>query len=95
METLLNRGLHFDDNIISKSEFEAMKPDDKVVGRFYCNFKVHKSHSNNDIPPVRPIVSQSGSICENIAAFVEHHINHIGKKTKELYSRYSRLLEDT
>ena len=82
MEILLNRGLHFDDNIISKSEFEAMKPDDKVVGRFYCNFKVHKSHSNNDIPPVRPIVSQSGSICENIAAFVEHHINHIGKKHK-------------
>ena len=72
----------YEENIISKSEFEAMKPDDKVVGRFYCNFKVHKAHKNNELPPERPIVSQSGSICENIAAFVEHHIHHIGNKHK-------------
>ena len=69
-----------DKNIISKSEFEAMNPEEKDVGRFYCNFKVHKPHEHKKAPPVRPITSQSGSICENIATFVEHHIKHIGTK---------------
>ena len=31
-----------EDNVITKQEFSAMDPEDKGVGRFYCNFKVHK-----------------------------------------------------
>ena len=73
---MLQEGL--DKNIITKSELQAMNPDDKNVGRFYCNFKVHKPHEHNTVPPERPIISQSGSMCENIAQFVEFHINHIG-----------------
>ena len=76
IKDVLQEGL--DKNIITKSELQAMNPDDKNVGRFYCNFKVHKPHEHNTVPPERPIISQSGSMCENIAQFVEFHINHIG-----------------
>ena len=46
--------------------------DDKMPGKFYSNFKVHKP----DIP-VRPILSGCGSITEGIATFVEYHTCHI------------------
>ena len=61
-------------NIISKLEFDAMCADDKSPGRFYCSFKVHKPHAHKTAPPVRPILSGSGSITEGIATFVEHYI---------------------
>ena len=64
----------FENNIISRLEFNAMCADDKSPGRFYCNFKVHKPHAHKTAPPVRPILSGSGSITEGIATFVEHHI---------------------
>ena len=76
IKDVLQEGL--DKNIITKSELQAMNPDDKIFGRFYCNFKVNKPHEHNTVPPERPIISQSGSMCENIAQFVELHINHIG-----------------
>ena len=34
--------------------------------KFYELFKVHKDHSQPDLPPERPIVSGCGSITENI-----------------------------
>ena len=37
--------------------------------------KIHRTH--DQIPPVRPIISRSGSITENIGVYVEHHINEI------------------
>ena len=61
---LLEQGI--DNNIITKQEFEAMNPAAKHVGKFYCNFKVHKQHTSNVAPPERPIVSTCGSITENI-----------------------------
>ena len=61
-------------NIITRQEFNAMCPKDKVPGRFYANFKVHKAHTPMKSPPVRPILSGSGSITEGIATFVAHHI---------------------
>ena len=79
---LLEEGLNSE--LISKTEFDQMRPDEKGPGRFYCNFKVHKPHVFKTAPPVRPITSQSGSICENIGTFVEHHIKHIGT-THESY----------
>ena len=66
--------------IISKTEYEEMNPDETGPGRFYCNFEVHKPHAYKKAPPVRPITSQSGSMCENISTFMEHHIKHIGTK---------------
>lgn len=72
--------------IITQQEYNEMNPEDKDVGRFYCNFKVHKNY--NHIPPVRPINSGSGSITENISLFVNHHI-------KDLSNTHSSYIQDT
>ena len=66
---VLKEGL--EKEIITKEEYTAMDPSDKTASRFYCNLKIHKPHE--EIPPVRPIISGSGSITENIGVFVEHH----------------------
>ena len=71
-----------DNRIISKSEFEAMHPIAKHVGKLYCNFKVHKEHIVNKAPPERPIVSACGSITENIGKFVQHHLDPLAKEHK-------------
>ena len=64
-------------NIITAKEYTRMNPEGKGAGRFYCNHKVHKEHDHNRAPPVRPITSQSGSVCEGIATYVEHHVKHM------------------
>ena len=86
IKDVLKEGL--DAKIITQAENNEMNPDDKDVSRFYCNFKVHKKHEYKKAPPERPIISQSGSICENIGAYVEHQIRHIAKK-------HDSYLEDT
>ena len=65
-----------------------MCPDDKSPGRFYCNFKIHKNHSENKAPPPRPITSGAGSITEGIATFVEHFI-------KDTATTHETYLQDT
>ena len=79
---VLEEGL--EQGFISKNEFNAMIADDKMPGKFYSNFKVHKP----DIP-VRPILSGCGSITEGIATFVEYHTCHIAnthpKQIKEKF----------
>ena len=82
----LKEGLDF--NRISKREYDAMIAEEKSSGRFYSNLKVHKAHAHKKTPPVRPIVSGSGSMTEGIAKYVEHHIKDIAQ-THETY------LEDT
>ena len=77
-----------DNEIISKEEFTAMNPESKKPGKFYATFKVHKPHKENELPPLRPIVSASGSITENISLFVEHHI-------KDLANKHDSYLKDT
>ena len=47
-----------------------MKPREKEAAKFYCNFKVHKEHEHMKAPPVRPIISGSGSALENVGKFV-------------------------
>ena len=81
---MLDVGLN--SQIITQQEYNEMNPEDKDVGRFYCNFKVHKNY--NHIPPVRPINSGSGSITENISLFVNHHI-------KDLSNTHSSYIQDT
>ena len=71
IESVLKEGL--ENEIITTEEYNAMDPADKNPSKFYCNMKIHKAHDN--IPPVRPIISGSGSIKQNIGVYVEHHIN--------------------
>ena len=61
----------YDNEILTKAEFEAMCPDSKNASKYYCNFKVHKEYTH--IPPVRPIISGSGSILENPSKFVDYY----------------------
>ena len=76
LKHLLEEGL--DQNIITKSEFEAMDPEGKNPAKFYCTFKVHKPHEPMSAPPERPIVSACGSMMEKASEFVEHHIKQHG-----------------
>ena len=79
----------FNNNILTQNEYLAMKPEeDAKPGRFYATLKVHKDHEEGKAPPVRPIVSQSGSLTENIALFVETHL-------KEAARKHNTYLEDT
>ena len=67
IENILKEGL--ENEIISRNEFHAMSVESKGPGRFYCNFKVHKTHDHMQTPPVRPITSGSGSLTEGIATY--------------------------
>ena len=78
----------YDNDILSKDEHEALYPEGKKPGKFYCTFKVHKNHIPGRPPPVRPIVSCSGSITENIGSYVEHHL-------KDLANKHNSYLKDT
>ena len=73
---------------ISQEEFLAMNPEDCDPANFYCLFKVHKKHIFGQPPPVRPIISGSGSITENMGKFVKHHI-------KPLSNKHQSYLQDT
>ena len=77
-----------DNDIIDKDEFEALNPRDKLSSKFYSTYKVHKKHDPGETPPVRPIISASGSSMENIGKYVQHHINEFG-------SVHSTYLKDT
>ena len=67
-------------NLITDTEFKAMDPEDCDPARFYCNFKVHKPHEPGQVPPVRPIISGSGSTTEMIGQFVDHHLKKMSTK---------------
>jgi hypothetical protein len=70
----------YDNDILSKDEFKAMTPAENVKpGRFYATFKVHKEYEHGTAPPERAIVSCSGTFTENIAIFVEHHLQEAGR----------------
>ena len=85
IRNIVQEGLEND--ILSKEEHDAMIADDREAAKFYCTFKVHKKHEPMTAPPPRPIVSGSGSVTENIAAFVDHHI-----KDKNSIIHISRIL---
>ena len=86
LKNILQEGL--DNEIISNTEFDAMNPEGKTPGKFYCTFKVHKQHEPMRAPPERPIVSACGSIMENASHYIEHHIKDIGMQ-------HPSFLEDT
>ena len=74
--------------IISDHEMKHMSPSDKTSARFYALPKVHKNHVPGEVPPLRPIISGSGSITEGISHFVQDQIKDISKK-------HPSYLEDT
>ena len=74
--------------IISDHELKHMDPSEKAAARFYALPKVHKAHVSGEVPPLRPIISGSGSITENISHYVQHQIKDISKK-------HESYLEDT
>ena len=69
-----------DNKVITNTEYEAMNPENKNPGKFYCTFKVHKDHEEGRAPPPRPIISGCGSIIENIGVFVEHFVKNEATK---------------
>ena len=75
-------------DLITDAEFKAMDPEDCDPARFYCNFKVHKPHEPGQVPPVRPIISGSGSTTEMIGQFVDHHL-------KKMSTKHPTYLQDT
>ena len=72
----------FENDILSEEEYNAMIADEKDAAKFYCTFKVYKKHEPMTAPPPppRPIVSGSGSVTENIAAFVDYHVKDTAKE---------------
>ena len=86
IKSVVKEGL--DNQILSKEEYDAMLSDDKDAAKFYCTFKVHKNHKPMTAPPPRPIVSGSGSVTENIAAYVQYHI-------KDILTQHQAYLQDT
>ena len=69
----------YDNELLSKQEYAAMTPGESVIpGRFYALFKVHKEYEHGKAPPVRAIVSCSGTFSENIAIYVDHHLKELG-----------------
>ena len=86
IKEVLDRGLK--EEIITKSEYNAMNPEEKNPAKFYCIPKVHKDHTPPQTPPVRPIISGTGSITENLGIFVEHHV-------KVLATKHQSYLQDT
>ena len=70
---IVNEGFH--NEILSEQEYAAMTPAENVIpGRFYALFKVHKEYEHGKAPPVRAIISCSGTFSENIAIYVDHHL---------------------
>ena len=86
IKKILQEGL--DSEIINKEEFNAMDPSDMNPARFYANFKLHKPHLVNKAPPLRPIVSGSGSITENLGIYVDHQI-------KDIATNHESYIQDT
>ena len=66
-------------NLISKADKNIMLPSGKP-NRLYGLPKVHKGiKEGKNIPPCRPIVSNSGSNTEMISAFVDYYSKHLVK----------------
>ena len=86
IQKLLEEG--YNNEYITKEDFDAMKPVEKTPGKFYCTLKVHKPHSENKALPERPIISGSGSITENPSLFVEYHL-------KDLATKHDTFIQDT
>jgi hypothetical protein len=78
----------YNNEYITKEDFDAMKPVEKTPGKFYCTLKVHKPHSENKALPERPIISGSGTITENPSLFIEYHL-------KDLATKHDTYIQDT
>ena len=57
---------------ISKNDSKYMAPS-KTPGRLYGLPKCHKEAKDGPLPPLRPIISYSGTVTEQISHFVDLH----------------------
>ena len=89
IENILKEAL--DNKIISREEYTAMRSECDKPSKFYCNFKIHKKHKHGETPPVRPIVSASGSLLENIGKYVASHIKQSANKQFIVQTRHLHL----
>ena len=81
----------YDNELLTKNEYSAMLPAENVTpGRFYATFKVHKQYEHGKAPPLRGIVSCSGTVTENIALFVENEIKELGQSHRLLLGRVAQ-----
>ena len=84
LEKLLQEGVENEQS----HQYNAMIPSDMNPGKFYSLFKMHKTHEEGELPPVRPIISGSGSMLENVGIYVEHHV-------KDLATQHNTFIQDT
>ena len=63
-----------------------MCPKSKVAYKFHCTFEMQKAHHH--IPPVRPIISGSGSSVENPSKLIDYHF-------KDVSTKYESYIQDT
>jgi hypothetical protein len=75
LDSILKSALN--NEVISKSEYNAMAPKEKGPGKFYQIFKVHRKHNPPTLPPGHLIVSGCNSITENISLFMDYHAKHL------------------
>ena len=59
-------------------ELKSLK---KRHSRFYQLFKIHKTHTFQNLLPERPIVSGYGLITENITLFLDHNTKDLDEKS--------------
>ena len=86
----------YDNDYLTKQEYEALDSHHKGCGRFYQIFKVHKPHPEGTILPGRPIVSGNGSITESLSRYVNHYIKQFMEKIPsylEYTPHFLRVLE--
>ena len=60
-----------DNGLLDKDSYNEIDPLKLPPAKFYCTFKVHKEHQPPQCPPVRPIISASGSAFENIGKYTQ------------------------
>ena len=69
----------YDNEILSKQEYTAMKPAENVnPARFYALLKINKEYEHGEAPQFREIFSCSGTFSENIATYVDHLLKDLG-----------------
>ena len=71
----------------------AAVPQEATAGRLYMNPKDHKRPDPvTNIPPMREVVSGSGSNTEGLSKIVTHYINPVNKSQPSYTTNLSRFI---
>ena len=84
--------------IIDKDQAKWLVPDEPSAGRLYGLVKDHvareKWPEGSEIPPMRPVVSGSGTTFENSSHFVDYYSNHLVKELDSYWQDTPDMLRD-